>query len=351
MAREIQLTSGSVLAGNPITFSIRPEYLSKKPSFHRVIIEVTCGMSGGDYETIKLSAPVAIEGDNVELDISSALRVPLDSYEYSAEDEIFPIVKWYVKAYDEYMDSNGDVHTKQGEVYFPEKPSEEDTNYRCMAGAFSDMQRMVGSPFKSVWSLSCKPKSSPQIVAVGELFTYPVSYKTQQYLSDSVMLEQPKSQTVAIDKEGTQRRGEQLLHALPETKKNLRTVFRFVNRFGVIESVSVPKSYSKTLAVTSEQYTIAKSETFNTFSRQAVKKSGNIESWLFTSDPLTEEWQQWYLHEFLMSEHIWMQVQSYWVPCMIMPEEKNTFYDRTQRNFHVVSFTVLLGINGSVNVQ
>ena len=81
MARKITLTSGSILAGNPITFRIQPNVLSNTPSFHRVIIEVKCGMSGGNFETIKLTAPVAIEGNDVELDVSSAIRVPLDAYE------------------------------------------------------------------------------------------------------------------------------------------------------------------------------------------------------------------------------------------------------------------------------
>lgn len=350
MAREIQLTSGSVLAGNPITFSIRPEYLSKKPSFHRVIVEVVCGMSGGDYETIKLSAPVAIEGDNVEIDISSALRVPLDSYEYSADDEVFPIVKWHIKAYDEYMDSNGDVYTRQGEVYFPAKPSEEDTDYRCMVGAFSDMERFISGQYKGVKNLTHKPIAVAQTVAVGESFTYAVPFAEEQYLASSVTLAQPTSKSTAIAKEGLQNIGGQKVFALPEARQKDRVVFRFVNSFGVIESVSVPKAYSKTLAITAEQYTVAKTETFNTFSRLMIKKSNNVESWLFTSDPLTEEWQQWYLHDFFMSEHIWMQVQGYWVPCNVVPEEKITFYDRTQRSMYSVSFTVKLGLNGSVKI-
>ena len=53
MAQKVTLTSGSILAGNPITFRIQPNALSNTPSFHRVIIEVKCGMSGGNFETIK----------------------------------------------------------------------------------------------------------------------------------------------------------------------------------------------------------------------------------------------------------------------------------------------------------
>ena len=41
MAKQILLTSGSILAGNPITFSIKPSDAGTSPSFHRVIVEVT----------------------------------------------------------------------------------------------------------------------------------------------------------------------------------------------------------------------------------------------------------------------------------------------------------------------
>ena len=37
MALNINLTSGSVFAGNPITFTITPA-VATKPSFHRVIV-------------------------------------------------------------------------------------------------------------------------------------------------------------------------------------------------------------------------------------------------------------------------------------------------------------------------
>lgn len=74
MAKKINLTSGSIFAGNPITFTIQPETLDS-PSFHRVIIEVNFD-NGGSYETVKLTVPVTTEGNNVALDVSSALRIP-----------------------------------------------------------------------------------------------------------------------------------------------------------------------------------------------------------------------------------------------------------------------------------
>ena len=176
MARKITLTSGSILAGNPITFRIKPNVLTNTPSFHRVIIEVKCGMSGGNFETIKLTAPVAIEGNDVEMDVSSAIRVPLDAYEYSSDAATYPLCKWQLRVYDEYMDSGGAVHTHQGELYFPDK----DNYYCCIAGAFSDYDRLTSNGSKDVVKLSRKPTSSPQLTCVGETFAYTPAYATPQ---------------------------------------------------------------------------------------------------------------------------------------------------------------------------
>lgn len=344
MATKIELTSGSIFAGNPITFDITPNNLISTPSFHRVIVEVICGLSGNNYETIKLNAPIAIENNKVNIDVASAIRVPLDAYEYTPEVTTYPFVSWNLKVYDEYMDSNGGVFTNQGILYFPK----EDEYYRSIAGSFSDMERLLATQCeKNVITLSRKPTSSSHIAVVGEIFAYTPPYQQEQSLQGSGSLDAPTSEERIISAEGVQLIGNQKLFVLPEGEATKRQIFRFINGFGVLESISVPCAYSKTLAITSTPYTISRQETFSNFSRATIKKTNNQESWLFTTDPLTEEWLHWYLHEFLMSEHIWMQVKGTWLPITITPEEKITFLDKTNTNMYSVSFTVELDINGS----
>ena len=343
MAQKVILTSGSVLAGNPITFRIKPDVLANTPSFHRVIIEVKCGMSGGDFETIKLTAPVAIEGNDVEIDVSSAIRVPLDAYEYSPDATTYPLCKWQLCVYDEYMDSGGVVHPQQGELYFPSK----DSYYCCIAGSFSDYERLASNGSKDVVRLSRKPTSSPQLTCVGETFAYTPPCATPQSLASSGTLERPVSKIATIAAEGTQAIDGHSLFVLPATERQYRQTFRFINSFGVLESVNVPRVYSKKFAAKSTPYVVSKQETFNSFSRSAVKKTNNKESWSFATDPLDEEWQQWYLHEFLMSEHVWIEIKGRWIPCTVSFDDDITFCDTTKSDEHVVSFTVQLDINGS----
>lgn len=346
MAQKINLTSGSVFAGNPITFTITPS-VATKPSFHRVIVEVHFDDGTGSYETNKLTIPVTTEGRDVSLDISSALRIPLDNYEYTAIPTTYPVVSWYIKAYDEYMDNNGEVHTNVGEVYYPQKPvSGGSTNLRCIAGAFSDIERLKSGVTKAVTLLSCKPTATHEIAVVGESFVYPVSYSAGQNLATSSSLTAPASEEQVITKEGAQSIQGHLIYALSSSEAEDRTTFRFINRFGCLESISVPKSYSQKMSVESTQYTKSIQETFNQFSRAAIKKQNDRESWLYQSDPLTKVWQQWYLHEFLMSEHVWLKANDAWLPCTINLEDELTIKDDTNRNMYSVSFTATLGING-----
>lgn len=343
MAQKVTLTSGSILAGNPITFRIKPKALSNTPSFHRVIIEVKCGMSGGNFETIKLPDPVVIEGNDVELDVSSAIRVPLDAYEYSPDAATYPLCKWQLRVYDEYMDSGGAVHTQQEELYFPDKNS----YYCCIAGAFSDYDRLTSNGSKDVVKLSRKPTSSPQLTCVGETFAYTPAYATPQSLTSSGTLERPASKIATIEDEGTQTIDDNILFVLPATERRYRQTFRFINSFGVLESVNVPRVYRKKFAAESTPYVVSKQETFGTFSRSAVKKMNNKESWLFETDPLDEDWLQWYLHEFLMSKHTWINIKGKFLPCTIIAEEEITFQDETKQEMHSVSFTAKLDFCGS----
>lgn len=353
MAEQILLTSGSILAGNPITFSIKPSDAGTSPSFHRVIVEVTYDNNNGNYEVIKLSVPVTQEGKDVVLDVSSALRVPLEDFQYSPLVATYPMVKWYIKAYDEYMNSNGELKTNRGIQYYPQEPNTSDggaTNLRCIAGAFWDIERMVSGVTKSVKSLSRKPQSLPQLMVVGDTYAYTPAYSDPQSLLDSATLVAPQSREVEITKEGLHTIGEQSIYAMPKDEGKDRMVFRFINSFGVLECVSIPRTYSKKLSIQSSSYTVTKLETFNSFSCSAVSKKNDRESWLFMTDPLDENWLQWYLHEFLMSNHVWINVKDNWIPVTIIPEDEITFLDKTNTNMYSVSFTAKLDIYGPASV-
>ena len=343
MAAALVIIEGTVFNGNPITFSVLPLKIEgSTPAFHRMVFEVKCGISGGNYETIRLTEPVLTEdGAEVMVDISSALRSFRDSYQYSPEPGVMPVVKFNVSAYDEYM-INGNPGQTEPISYLPGSNVKQ-----TLFGGFSDYDRLTAeNNTMPVSRLTRKPTTTPQLACVGETVIYVAPYNPAIDIFSSKW-DAPEAKAFTITKEGLQTVGDISIFAMPQSEAVRRTEFRFINSFGVLESISVPRVYSKKLNITSTNYTVTRRETLRSFSREAVRKQNNQESWDFQTDPLDEAWLAWYLHEFLMSEHTWINIKGKFLPCTIIAEEEITFQDETKQEMHSVSFTAKLDFCGS----
>ena len=342
MASSLQIVDGSIFNGNPITFSVIPKTILGTPAFHRMVFEVKCGISGGIYETIRLTEPVMTEnGSKVMVDISSALRSFRDSYQYSPEPGVMPVVKFNVSAYDEYM-VGGEPHQSPVISYLPGSNVKQ-----TLFGGFSDYDRLTAeNNTMPVSRLTRKPTTTPQLACVGETVIYVAPYNPAIDIFSSKW-DAPEANAFTITKEGLQTVGDISIFAMPQSEAVRRTEFRFINSFGVLESISVPRVYSKKLNITSTSYIVTRRETLRSFSREAVRKQNNQESWDFQTDPLDEAWLAWYLHEFLMSEHTWINIKGKFLPCTIIAEEEITFQDETKQEMHSVSFTAKLDFCGS----
>lgn len=343
MAAALVIIEGTVFNGNPITFSVLPLKIEgSTPAFHRMVFEVKCGISGGSYETIRLTEPVLTEdGAEVMVDISSALRSFRDSYKYSPEPGVMPVVKFNVSAYDEYM-INGNPGQTEPISYLPGSNVKQ-----TLFGGFSDYDRLTAeNNTMPVSRLTRKPTTTPQLACVGETVIYVAPYNPAIDIFSSKW-DAPEAKAFTITKEGLQTVGDISVFALPQSEAIRRTEFRFINSFGVLESISVPRVYSKKLGITATNYTVTRRETLRSFSREAVRKQNNQESWNFQTDPLDEAWLAWYLHEFLMSEHTWININGKFLPCTIIADEEITFQDETKQEMHSVSFTAKLDFRGS----
>ena len=348
MANLLRLHSGSVFNGNPIVFIVWPIALKETPSFHRMIFEVKCGMSGmsdGKYETIKMSEPINNEkGNPITVDISSALRSFRDSYKYSPEPGVMPVVKFNVSAYDEYM-TNGELHKSESVSYL----AGEDVK-QTLFGGFSDYDRLMATKdTMSVSRMTRKPTTIPQLACVGETIIYVEPY-TPAVDFTTATWEAPEAKAYNITAEGAQTVGGQQLFALPASEAVRRTEFRFINSFGVLESISIPKSYAQEVDIKATNYIVTRKETLHSFSRSAVRKQGNMEGWNYMTDPLDEAWLAWYLHELLMSEHVWLKINGKFLPCTIESEETIKYADDTKDDIYSVSFTARLSFCGSTKI-
>lgn len=342
MASFLKLNSGSVFNGNPIVFTVNPIVLDGSPSFHRMIFEVKCGVSGGNYEIIKMSEPINKEdGTAVTIDISSALRSFRDSYEYSSEPGVMPVVKFNVSAYDEYM-INSELHKSEPVSFLAGKEVKQ-----TLFGGFSDYDRLMATKdIMPVSRMTRKPTTIPQLACVGETIIYADSY-TPAIDFTTAAWDAPEAKAFTITDEGQQTIGDISVYAMPQSEASRRTEFRFINSFGVLESVSVPRVYSKKLGITTTNYTVTRKETLRSFSRATVRKQNNQEEWNFQTDPLDEAWLAWYLHEFLMLEHAWININGKFLPCTITAGEEISFDDKTKETMHSVSFTAKLDFHGS----
>ena len=342
MAGFLKLNSGSVFNGNPIVFTVNPIVLDGSPSFHRMIFEVKCGVSGGNYGIIKMSEPINKEdGTAVTIDISSALRSFRDSYEYSSEPGVMPVVKFNVSAYDEYM-INGELHKSEPVSFLAGKEVKQ-----TLFGGFSDYDRLMATKdIMPVSRMTRKPTTIPQLACVGETIIYADSY-TPAIDFTTAAWDAPEAKAFTITDEGQLTIGDISVYAMPQSEASRRTEFRFINSFGVLESVSVPRVYSKKLGITTTNYTVTRKETLRSFSRATVRKQNNQEEWNFQTDPLDEAWLAWYLHEFLMLEHAWININGKFLPCTITAGEEISFDDKTKETMHSVSFTAKLDFHGS----
>ena len=210
------------------------------------------------------------------------------------------------------------------------------------------MERMLSNGFKSVQRLSRKPSSSPQLACVGETLVTAVAYAQPQDLLTSSDMAQPASLATLITDEGAQTVGGISIYAMPRSEAEHRMEIRFINSFGVMESISVPTPQNATLPLSATPYYISRQQTFSRMSRSVVRKEQGREKWRFVTDPLDEQWLRWYLEEFLFAQYAWIKIGGYWIPCTVMSEDEEVvFLDRTKEEMLTVTFFLELDVKGN----
>jgi hypothetical protein len=380
MAQGITLISGSPLIGSPIVYRVTPESYAANRTFHRIIVRVYAALeTDADYTTFDFSTPVEtkqVNGDYVtvasDFDISSALQAVADKYEYDAEPPTrYPYIKFRVEAWDEWM-ANGSISTRQGVKYWPGTPEtigggSYDFFAYAFMGSWTDLERMKapvdqgGVEYLSLSNMSRKP-SSPEVIykAANDSikFIYPATFNRSIGDTDYATGEGsarrfvsgapdngPKSVVYTPQDEGAVTVGTHNLYVIDEPADAY--ILRFINGMGCMESLHVESLVKREVPITTDKHTVAKQETLKKFSRSVVRKSNDRETWSLTSGALDREWASWYIHEFLMSEQVWIQMGTLWIPCHVVPEETTVLEDRQKAQPYEVQFRLEMDINGS----
>ena len=366
MAQAITFQSGSPLIGSPMVFSVTPSAHSSNYTFHRVTLRVYAGLeTDADYTTFDFSTPVT-SATPVIFDISSALRAVAEKYEYPVEPPVrYPYVKFRLEAWDEWM-VDGTLYPEQNKVYNPAAPvtiSGVSTYcyYYAFMGSHTDLERLTAlsdtaNPM-SQWTR--KPfTASPEVVYRGLHFILP-KYFVTNLRGDSIDYTDPAN-PVFVSGAPTDNDGPKSTAYLvgTDTISSLANVYiadaprdayeiRFINGFGCEESVHVTCLRSSEVTIQTDRYALARQETFRQFSRSLAVKSNNREQWKMSTAPLDRAWQQWYIHEFLLTEQAWIKVNGRHLPIHILPEETTKAADCTKADRLAVEFTIEFDMNGS----
>lgn len=341
MASNLQLHSGSPLIGSPIVYKVTAGSPVGEVTFQRVKLRVKAGLSSeGQYYNFEFSQPVT-KGETVYIDISSALRSVADKYEFSfnAPDR-YPYIAFSLEACDEYM-QNGQNSGDVGIVT--------NSGGRALMGRFSDLERLKTSRAgRNPTKFTRKPGTSMEVVFTGSTFLRPVP----MVASLGNITNGPRVTKTKIEEEGVQTIWDDDGHTSGTTVYAVPFPYdgyelRFVNGLGCVESVCVHTLAQEEVKVTTDELVIARQQLFNEVSHGLTLKQNDQERWKCSSGPLDRAWQQWFLHEFVMTPAAWVCIDHIWVPCHIIPEESVRGFDRTKGGLLEVQFTIALDIAGS----
>ena len=317
----VSVSENSHLARLPIICTITPGQIEEGATFHRARLEVTVTPSSGTGGTFKFSKP--LHDSAVTIDISSAVCAVADTFTPEAETLSYRSYSVSLALYEDYM-VDGQEHITSGSAESVEI---------IYDGTLSDRNRFF-TKWPEKWSL--KP-SSTEIAFIGQNLLVAGT----AFSGGLPGVPTPPTVTPTDVQEGSHGN----YYGIPVPNDGYE--IRFINSLGVHENVFVTCLRQGEGNVTTERYAISKQETLKNFSRGITLKKNDHERWKMSTFPLDEDWQQWYLHEFLMARWAWVKIGSNYLPVHILPDETVKGIDRQKASPLTVEFTIEFDFNGS----
>jgi len=382
------INSGSPLCGSPIILTVVADEVSASVTlaYHRLVVEVIAALEGVDanYTYQQFYATIGDESTEAartkQFDISSALQTVADKFEPTYQAQTYPRIKFRIEAWEEKMVNGQPVSTAHTHYpgYDQQQPPQDRYLFALMGAYNKADRRNLVNDFKKVIGFSRKPKTSPQVVCVGETYAYTPAFDGTEttaatpdfagYGLDDLPCG-PTSVIHTISTEGAQTIGGVPIYAMPKSKASIdRREFRFINSLGVLDSISVYSLAEVVAQIESTSFSKAIYESFVSFARAFVVKHDGAEKLKMSSGALDRHWQQWFLHEFCMAKHVWMFVpdekanaannitttvssesRGAWLPVHITTEETVSLMKRDGNEILEVAFVVEFDDEGSVD--
>lgn len=338
MAKSIKLSSGSLFCGSPITIDVEPETVNVRATFHRVKLEISAALSNDSSFDTYVQSAKAKNNETAYFDVSSALRSVASKfeYEYQLGDRVYPYLTYTLKAYDEYM-LDGILHERVGE-------REYGTRLYALMGEFTEIERYLANATKNVQKFSRKPPIG-EICSEDELLLYPTPLASPALLGNVIESGQIVKPQSLDGLSGLHTFNGHSVYVIPPTSDRIQ--FQFVNRLGVVESISACTKESLSYERTTETDTVFVANKFHPSRRIYSRKGPNIQSYSLSSGSLNLDWADWWVNEFLGCEKgSWVKFDGIWLPCEVIPEETTTVYDKANGNLCSIDFKVRLTLSG-----
>ena len=320
MAQKIELVSGSSFCGNPIVFEVTATELSGDISFHVVYLEVTVAPSSGADISEKSYVLTNTVGSDLKtsFDVSSVVRLALSRCSFSPIDSgshSSPYAEYRVRAWDEYM-KDGVLHEHVGEVIVAEK-------WYGLLGEFTLMERM-GNSSLPVSRLTDKPASG-EICGSSEVYVSPLPL-SGNLTANQKPSEEPSSKAWILSG-----------HSGEYVEIDGRSIYvinnpdlvqiQFVNRFGMLESVSAHRILSEDTEMSVTSFRASSGIGFGDVPiNKAISRDKTVQLNCSTGY-ISKEWADWWQNNLfselrfkdcIRSNTQWIKMRGEWIPCAIL---------------------------------
>lgn len=338
MAKSIVLSSGSLLCGSPIVFSVMPNTINERASFHRVKMEISAALSTDSSFDVYIQSAKANNGVEITFDVSSVLRSVASKYvyEYQTTDRVYPYIIYKVKAYDEYM-IDGILYEKEGEMSYG-------SMLYAYMGEFTDLERYLSNSSKLVQRFSRKPRVG-DVCATDELLLYPTALPEPAMMGSVISTGQVVNVRSLSDLSGVNTFDGHTVYVVPASEK--RVQFQFVNKLGVVESISAEMCKSLSYETTTETDTVSVPSAFRPNRRILSRKGAKQQTYAMSSGVVNEDWADWWVNEFLdCSKGAWVKMDGIWIPCEVVSEDTIIVSDEATNDLRTIDFTIRLALSG-----
>lgn len=338
MAKAISIDSGSLLCGSPIIVAVKSETASSKATFHRVKLLVNVALSTDyKYEKYLISTPAG-DDEIIFIDISTVLISVASKFTYECltADRTYPYIIYTLTAYDEYM-IDGILYEKVGERIYG------DTLYALM-GEFTDVERYLAKTSKTIQHFSRKP-SIGEVCATDELLLYPLPLDNPAGVGTVISAGPTVKVNPLSTLSGLQTFYGHSVYVIPSSKARIQ--FQFVNKLGVVESISAENRESLSYETSIETDVVSAPGGFRPNRRILSRRGPKQQVYEFSSGPVDLDWADWWVNEFLdCKKGTWIKLDKNWLPCEVVSDDTIAVYDKTSSEICSVNFSVRLALSG-----